>query len=62
MKKKIILKKDEFFIETIENALNSETEKVYDISESVMKEILADIAKIDDKELRLSLISKLGVQ
>jgi hypothetical protein len=62
MKKEIRLKEAEFFIETIENTLNSENEKVYDISESKMKEILSLIAQIDDKQLRLSLISKLGVE
>ncbi|WP_300977422.1 hypothetical protein [Flavobacterium sp.] len=35
---------------------------IYKFTKKEMVQILADIAKIEDKELRLSLISKLGVQ
>ena len=62
MKKLIIVPKGVFFVEAIEKALKTEKDKTFDISDSQMISILADIAKIDDKELRLSLISKLGVQ
>ena len=62
MKKTVILKKDEFFIETIEKALSSNTAKTsYTYSKKEMVQILADVARVEDKELRLSLISKLGV-
>ena len=35
---------------------------IYEFTKKEMVQILVDIAKIDDKELRLSLISKLGVE
>jgi hypothetical protein len=35
---------------------------IHKFTKKEMVQILADIAKIEDKELRLSLISKLGVQ